>query len=159
MWRLVKGWGPRSEGGRRLGPARLSDWAATTLKEGGETLVIALEVQTYLTVVFPYAEGDVFQERFSQALTDSLGAVGVEPDLILEEVSSAGPVSLSLLKDAQLREALSTTEFMCGIERSYHDDLRIVQRNLNLFPHDLKPDYVPAEAVRRLFGRPPLRPA
>jgi hypothetical protein len=159
MWRLVKAWRQPTEQALHRSPARLSNWAATRFTDEGETLVLALEVQTYLTVVFPYGDGELFQERFSRALTASLEDLGVDRTLLAEEVSSMGPVCLSRLKDPQLREALEAAQFPCGVERLYHDDLRKVQRNLNDFPHNLPPDYVPAVAVRRLFGRPPLTPA
>ena len=122
-------------------------------------LVLALEVQTYLTVVFSYGNSEVFQKRFSRALTAALEDLGVDRTLLAEEMSSTGPVCLSRLKDPQLREALKAAQYTCGVERLYHDDLRTVQRNLNDFPHNLPPDYVPAVAVRRLFRQPPLRPA
>ena len=159
MWRLVRSWSQHVKPSQRQAPACLSDWAATTFADEGETLVLALEVQTYLTVVFPYADGEVFQDRFSQALAEALEDLGVDRTLLAEEVSSAGPVCLSRLNDPQLREALKAAQYICGVERLYHDDLRTVQRNLNDFPHNLPPDYVPAAAVRRLFSRPPLRPA
>jgi hypothetical protein len=158
MWRLVKSWSSPVVPPHRA-PARLSDWGAMTFSDDGETLVVALEVQTYLTVVFPYVDGEAFQERFSTALAAALEDLGVEATVVREEVSAAGPVCLSRLTDARLREALKMAAYICGIERMDHDDLRVVQKNLNDFPHDLPPDHVPAVALRRLFGRPPARSA
>jgi hypothetical protein len=158
MWRLVKPW-KGSDEPLQQAPARLSDWGAMTYTEDGETLVVALEVQTYLTVVFEYTEGEVFQQRFSSALAAALDDLGVEPSSVRDEVSAAGPVCLSRLTDARLREALKMAAYICGVERLDHDDLRIVQKNLNNFPHDLPPDHVPLKAVRHLFSRPASRPA
>ena len=155
LWSLVTPWkAPLSE--RSESNGRLTDWGATIFTENGDSIVIAMEVQTYLTLVFPYAEGEVFADGFVAALVSALQDLGVAHHLVVDELeSAAGPLCLSRLTDPKLREALKTAQFTCGIERAYHDDLRAVQRNLNDLPHDLPPDHVPATAVRRLFsGRP-----
>jgi hypothetical protein len=159
MWRLVKGWSQPTRLPPRPATARLGAWAAAICKDADDTLVIALEVQTYLTLVFPYGDGGMIHDRFSVALRAALEDLGVDRTLVTEELGSTGPLCFSYLKDGPLREALRLVAFTCGIERLYHDDLRRVQRNLNDLPHDLAPDYVPICAVRRLFRQPPLRPA
>ena len=115
-------------------------------------------MQTYLTLVFPYGEGEVFEDGFVAGLVSALRDLGIADQLVADElVAAAGPLCLSRLTDPKLREALKTAQYMCGIEREYHDDLRAVQRNLNDLPHDLPPDHVPAIAVRRLFSVPPAQ--
>jgi hypothetical protein len=116
-----------------------------------------MEAQTCLTLVFPYGERDVFQNGFFEALTWALEDLLNVQHVATSKLVPVTPVTLSRLEDARLREALRAAEFICAIERMYHDDLRRVQRHLNQFPHDCPPDYVPADAVRRLFGRPPVR--
>ena len=159
LWSLVKPWklalSERSEAN-----GRLTDWAATIFTENGDSLVIAMEIKTYLTLIFPYGEGEVFEDGFVTGLVSALRDLGIADKVVADElVAAAGPLCLSRLTDPKLREALKTAHFTCGIERAYHDDLRRVQRNLNDFPHPLPPDHVPAIAVRRLFSQPPLRPA
>jgi hypothetical protein len=166
LWRLVKPWtAPLSERSESNVPAlsersesngRLTDWAATIFTENGDSLVIAMEVQTYLTLVFPYGEGEVFEDGFVAGLVSALHDLGVADHFVADElVAAAGPLCLSRLTDPKLRVALKTAQFTCGIERAYHDDRRVVQRNLNDLPHDLPPDHVPAIAVRRLFSGQP----
>ena len=48
LWRLVRTWNQPTEQVQPHAPAHLTDWAAATLKDDGDTLVLALEVQTYL---------------------------------------------------------------------------------------------------------------
>ena len=158
LWRRVRPWTESSKATQHQAAARLSDWAATAFTEDGDDLVIAMEVRTYLTVVFRYAGKDTFQDGFRRALTDVLEDLVVGPELRESELAAAVPICLRSLRDAPRREALRTAEFMCGVERSHHDDLRTVQLNLNK-PHGLPPHDVPVKAVRDLFGRPPRRPA
>ena len=151
MWRRVKSWSQPIKPRQRPAAARLGDWAATTFTENGDDLVIAMEVQTYLTVVFPFGERAVFDGGFSRALSGALEDLGVMPDASAIELSAAPPVCRYRIHDPRIREALDFAEFTCAVERGYGHDLRTAQRHLNDLPHNLPPDYVAAKAVRRLF--------
>ena len=59
---------------------------------------------------------------------------------------------LARLGDASLRESLKTLKYFCELELVYHDDLAVVQSNLNELPHP-PPPYVSKVAVARLFAR------
>jgi hypothetical protein len=153
MWRLVRKWTseaapsePAVEG-RLLGP-----WAATVSNEDERSPVIAIDVGTYLTIVFPLGDASGFHDAFAGALDVALRDIGVPRDQIAVEVEAVKGLPLARLLDATLRDALDTVEFVCGTELEYHTDLRIVQRNLNRFPHNLPPEYVPALNVLRVFG-------
>ena len=59
---------------------------------------------------------------------------------------------LQRIKDDAWDRTLDAVEFVCDTELHFQSDLRIVQRELNEFPHDHPPHYAPVVAVRRLFG-------
>ena len=158
LWRTARLWSPTSPSST-VEDRRLIGWAATVSVEDGQELVLALEVQTYLTVVFPLGPESSFRAGFTRALAEALEDCGVADDAIALEVQAARSVTFSRLKDGAVREALNRAKEICSIELSYHSDLRVVQRNLNEFPHPLPPDYVPRIALKRLFKAVPgVRP-
>jgi hypothetical protein len=116
--------------------------------------VLAIDVRTYLTIAFPLGDASWFHDAFAGALDAALQDLAIPLDRIATEVAAVRRLSLGRLVDASLRDALNTVDFLCGNELAYHTDLRVVQRNLNEFPHPLAPDYVPKAAIRRLFGVP-----
>jgi hypothetical protein len=130
----------------------LGPWAATLSAEDDASLVLAIDVGTYLTLAFRPGDGSEFHESFVAALNNALGDLGVSEKRIAVEREAVLGLPIEKLTDAVLREALTTVDFVCGTELEYHRDLRIVQRNLSLFPHSLPPHYVPATAVACLFN-------
>jgi hypothetical protein len=138
---------------------RLGSWAAKTCRFDRRDLVITIEQRTYLTLVFPLAPRTGFRAHFADALAALLTDLGAPDDLVHTECSAMDVDPLSRLTDRKLIEALDTVEFMCGIELSYHDDLRRVQRNLNEFPHAGLDPCVPLEAVARVFATTQTQPS
>jgi hypothetical protein len=120
--------------------------------EDDSGLVLAIDAGTYLTLALRPGDGSEFHESFAAALDNALGDLGVPEKRIAVECEAVRGLPLAKLTDATLREALTTIDFICGTELEYHRDLRIVQWNLNRFPHELPPYYVSATAVECLFG-------
>lgn len=141
----------------QLPGVRLGSWAATVCRFGRRDLVIAIDQRTYLTLVFPLAPPTGFHAHFADALAALLGDLGMPEDVVHAERSAIDAEPLSRLTDRRLAGSLDDVEFVCGIELSYHDDLRRVQRNLNEFPHPGRDPCVPLDAVARMFANP--RPA
>ena len=154
MWRLVKAWNIRGTPPEAIAGCRLGPWAATLSNEDPRTPVLAIDVGTILTVVFPLGDPAHFHGAFAAALDSALEDLGVGWEQIAIEVAAVKTLSLRRLVDPPLRETLNTVEFMCGLELAYSADLRTVQRRLNNFPHCKPPYYVPEAAVRHLFGLP-----
>jgi hypothetical protein len=136
----------------------LGSWAATRFQEEDDDVVIAIEESTYLTVVLPLSARALcvaFREAVAAALEDLR-----VPALRIElELSAMEHLSFEPLRDTTLQGVLRDLEMYCGIELSYHSDLRIVQRNLNDVPHPSLPEHVPGAAVARLLGRFRPQPA
>jgi hypothetical protein len=151
LWRRVHRWKPDSESRRGAAGSRLGPWAATISKDDEPTPVLAIDVSTYFTVAFRFGDDVGFHEAFGSALGAALEDLGVSVEQRTIEVAAVQGLPFTRLVDATLRHALNTVEFVCGIELSYHEDLRVVQRRLNEFPHPLPPDSVPEAAIRRLF--------
>ena len=148
----IPGQPARTVGQRRLRGLRLGNWAATRRRFDGRDLVMALERQTYLTLVFPLWPRAGFRARFADALAAALADLGVPENLAAPERGAIDAAPIALLADRTLVTSLDDVEFICGIELMYHDDLRRVQRNLNDFPHPRRDPCVPADAVARLFS-------
>jgi len=153
LWRIVWHWETADSLEDHESPARvLGPWAAGVSRDEGRDLVLAIDTRTYLTVLFPLGAASEFHASWSGALRALLRDLRVPDDRIEIEGDAVKHLPLTRLSEPRFKEALKVIGFVCGIELSYQDDLRIVQRQLNEFPHDLPPDYVPAHAVRRLFG-------
>ena len=131
---------------------RLGGWAATCHRFDRRDLVIAIDERTYLTLVFPLAPRTGFRSRFAAALTAALEDFGVPEDVVCAERSAIDFEPLTPLADRTLVRSLDDVEYMCGIEFLYHDDLRLVQRNLNEFPHPGRDPCVPLEAVVQMLA-------
>ena len=131
---------------------RLGGWAATYHRFDRRDLVITLDQRTYLTLVFPLAPRTGFRARFADALADALEDSGVPEDVVCAERSAIDFEPLTPLADRTLVRSLDDVEYMCGIELLYHDDLRLVQRNLNEFPHPGRDPCIPLEAVAQMLA-------
>jgi Domain of unknown function (DUF6933) len=148
---------PREATKPQLLGVQLGGWAATYHRFDRRDLVITLDQRTYLTLVFPLAPRSGFRARFAGALADALEDFGVPEDVVCAERSAIDFEPLTPLADRTLVRSLDDVEYMCGIELLYHDDLRLVQRNLNEFPHPGRDPCVPLEAVVQMIAAP--RPA
>jgi hypothetical protein len=153
LWRIVCQWETVDALEGHESPARvLGPWAAAASTDAGRDLVLAIDTRTYLTVVFPLGHASEFHASWSRSLRALLRDLRVPHERVEIEGNAVKHLPLVRLSEPRLIEALKVIGFVCAIELSYQDDLRIVQRQLNEFPHDLPPDHVPAQAAQRLFG-------
>ena len=129
----------------------LGPWAAKVFKDASRDFVLVLEQRTYLTLLLPLVPVAHFRPHLSRALSNALVDLGVPPAVARAEGAAIEFEPLARLQDSCLRERLDDVEFTCGIEFSYHRDLRIIQRNLNDFPHPGRDPCTPVEGIRRLF--------
>ena len=136
--------------------ATLGSWAARVSRFDRRDLVIALNERTYLTVVFPLAPRGAFRSNFASAVANVLRDLRLPEEIVRSESAAAEFVPLARLTNRSMTGTLNDLEFHCGIELSYHDDLRRVQLNLNEIPHVHRDPCVPVDAVRRLFDAPPV---
>lgn len=132
--------------------AALGSWAANVFRRARRNLVIALNERTCLTVVFPLAPKGHFRFQFASALAHVLEDLRLPPEVVRLESASIAVEPLVRLADRSLKGTLDDLAFFCDIELGYHDDLRIVQLNLNEIPHPNRNPCVPIQAVNRLFG-------
>jgi hypothetical protein len=131
----------------------LGDWAATVARFNRRDLVLAVNAQTYLTLVFPLTPRPRFRGNFANALGQALeDHRTITKDVAVRECAEIEVARFEHLSDRELRSTLDTVEFMCGIEMEYHEELRRVQWNLNQFPHANRDPCVPSEAVLALFA-------
>jgi hypothetical protein len=131
---------------------RLRSWGAITLTDDDRRrVVLAVEQRTQLVVVFPLEPIGEFRHRFAGALRTILEELDVAATAVQAEARAIFSLPLARLGDPTLRSTLSTLRYMCELEFPYHDDLAVIQSNLNDFPHP-PPPYVPKHAVARLFG-------
>lgn len=137
--------------------ASLGSWAARVSRFGRRDLVIALNERTYLTVVFPLAPCQRFRSTFAGAVADLLRDLRLPEEFVRSESAAVEFEPLARLTNRSMAGTLNDLEFFCGIELSYHDDLRTVQLNLNEIPHANRDPCVPIDAVRRLFEDEPAR--
>lgn len=136
---------------------KLDSWAANVFTEEGQDLVLALDTRTCLTLLFRFAQGAQFRANFAGALANALQDAGIPLGAARMESAAIDFAPLLPLRSRQLTESLNDIEFFCGIEFAYHNDLRIVQRNLNEIPHPNRNPCVPREAIKRLFSNEPIR--
>jgi hypothetical protein len=121
-------------------------------REEDPPLVLAVDSGTLLTAVFPLGDSAEFSMAFADAVAAALTDLGVAAEHVDVERTAAMACPLVRLVDKAPGDVLDAVEFICGTETPYHSDVRVVQRNLNDFPHPHPPDYTPEAAVRRLFG-------
>jgi len=150
LWRIVRSWDPPVAADVTTG-ATTGPWAATLCRDGSRQLVIAIDSQTYLPVVFPLGSPTEFHACGADALGGILEDIGVPADRIAVETDALRSAPFVRLKDDSLREPLKAMEFMCDIELNYHSDLRRIQVNLGEYPHAPPPHYVPVIAARSAF--------
>lgn len=134
----------------------LGPWGTKVFKDSGPDFVLVLEQRTCLTLLFPLIPVAQFRPRLSGALANALVDLGVPTAIARTECAAIEFEPFARLEDCSLRERLDDVEYMCGIEFSYHTDLRIVQRNLNDMPHPNRDPCTPVEAVRLLFECDPM---
>ena len=137
----------------------LGPWAGKVFKDSGRDFVLVLEQRTYLTLLFPFAPLAQFRLHLSGALANALVDLGIPLAIARAECAAIEFEPLARLEDACLRERLDDVEFTCGIEFSYHTDVRIIQRNLNDIPHPGRDPCTPVDGVRRLFDCCRIGPA
>ncbi|MBI3042150.1 MAG: hypothetical protein HYY78_04905 [Betaproteobacteria bacterium] len=121
-------------------------------------MVIALNERTYLTVVFPLEPRREFRSHFARALADALADMRLPGEIVRSESAAVEFEPLARLTNRRMAGTLNDLEFFCGIELSYHDNLRTVQLNLNEFPHANRDPCVPIDAVRSLYVAMPAGP-
>jgi hypothetical protein len=120
--------------------------------------VLALDERTQLALVFPLAPRKRFREHFALALRAMLEDLSIDPATIAAETDAIQFEPLCQLTDAALVQRLSDLQYICGLELLYHEDLRLVQCNLNDLPHGTPP-YLSKVAVVNLFRDRPGTPA
>ena len=153
LWRQLGNAGrPRSEiREHRMAGVLLGPWAAKVFTDSGRDLVLAIDTRTYLTLLLPFERLPDFNRGFADALAAALGDAGVSRAIVRTECAAVEFEPLTPLRNRQLTCALNDIEFSCGIEFAYHDDLRTVQRNLNLIPYPHLDPCEPVAVIRRLF--------
>jgi len=134
----------------------LGSWAAKVCRIDRRDLVIALNERTYLTVVFPLAPRREFRANFASAVGDVLRDLRLPEEIVPSESAAVEFEPLSRLTNRSMTGTLNDLEFYCGIELSYHDDLRRVQLNLNEIPHVNRDPCIPVDSVRRLLEAAPV---
>ncbi|HTL45404.1 MAG TPA: hypothetical protein VL262_13765 [Vicinamibacterales bacterium] len=146
----MRAWRAATEDGSSQPPGQvLGTWVATALARDGCDLLLALETETCLTIVCELGSETTFAGRWKQALEAAFAELAVPLARLTPDVCSP---RLRAIAGGPLDTRLATAAFVCDTELHFHTDLRLVQAQLNEFPFDHPPHYVPAIAVRRLFG-------
>ena len=135
----------------RMSGVFLGPWAAKVFTDQGRELILGVETRTYLTLLFPLPPAAQFQLRFAEALASAFADAGVPRVSARAECAAVEFEPLVPLRNRQLTSVLNDIEFFCGIEFAYHDDLRTVQRNLNLIPYPHLDPCEPIAVIKRLF--------
>ena len=152
MWRVVRTWKLPSWAPLRPDDGALGDWGATVIKGDDRTIMVFVNLATYLTTVFPACPAPAFVGAFKAALTSSLEDLNVDASAIGVETKLLERVDLKRMPRGEFSDVLEYVKDFCEIELMYHTDLRRVQRNLNELPHATG---VPAAVVSALFERGP----
>ena len=153
LWRALLP--PKDRRPKRRGPScesqfqnlLFSAWAATLTKCDGRSLVVGIELSTYLSVVFHLPSASAFRSQFGTAFGLALKDLGASSPTVVVETMLIETAPILRLADESLLGELRYTAEICQIELSYSSDLRRVQRNLNDLPHGGREIPVPAEAV------------
>lgn len=132
-------------------PGRLGDWAATIVIEKEAPYVLALTIQTNLTVVFPLEPQIDLRRRFHEALAVALEDLSVPLTDVVAECAAIWGVELAYLRGGGLLEPLAYTKWFCQTEFGQHESVRNVQASLNLLRRE-RLGATPAVAVRSLLG-------
>jgi hypothetical protein len=149
----------RLGGKRKIGPAStasipgvmLGSWVAKAFECDGHDLILAVNERTYLTVLFPFVPRERLCSEMAAAVANALRDLGIAESIAGAESAAVEFMPLARLEGGELGAVLEDVQFECEIELTYHTDLRVVQRNLNDFPHPNRNPCVPLEAVRQLF--------
>jgi hypothetical protein len=150
LWRFVRAWRTASaEPDPAVSAGTLGRWAATALTRGARDILLGVETATCLAIVCELGSETTFTRRWKQALEAAFEDMRVPLACLPGDVCVP---RLQRIKDEAWDRTLDAVEFVCDTELHLQSDLRIVQRELNEFPHDHPPHYVPVVAVRRLFG-------
>ena len=129
----------------------LGSWVAKAFECDGRNLVLAINERTYLTVVFPFVPRERFSSEMAVAVGHALRDLGIAEPIVAGETAAVEFMPPARLEGSELVEVLEDVQFECEIELTYHTELRVVQRNLNDFPHPNRNPCVPLQAVRQLF--------
>jgi len=129
----------------------LGSWGAKLFLDGERQLVVAVNDRTCLTAVFPFPGRERFSADLCAAVATALRDLGIAEPIVRAECAALGFMPVARLGAEMLAEILEDVQYMCEIELCYHTDLRVVQRNLNDFPHPNRDPCVPLEAVHELF--------
>jgi hypothetical protein len=143
---------PDGDSHPRLHGVALGGWAAKMFREGGRQLVLAMDERTRLALVFPLSPRKRFRESFADALRAMLEDLEVPQAVIAAETEAVAFEPLCRLSSPALVEKLSDLQYICEIELMYHDDLRVVQCNLNDLPHGDIGSCLSKRAVLELLG-------
>lgn len=128
---------------------RLGTWAlGMTDPEDGE-LVVALNLATCLTLVFPVARGGMFRQSFAMTLTETLEGMNVPRGVALTEAAVVEHAPVTGMSGGEHTRTLRDLEFVCGLELRYQPDLRRVRDNLHEWPFFRRH---PRAAVEELFA-------
>ncbi|HWI38614.1 MAG TPA: hypothetical protein VNU64_19340 [Burkholderiales bacterium] len=129
----------------------LGSWGAKLFRDGERYLVIAVNDRTCLTALFPFEGRARFSAGLCAAVGTALRDLGIAEPIVRAECAALEFMPAARLGAEELADILEDVQYMCEIELCYHADLRIVQRNLNDFPHPNRDPCVPLEAVHELF--------
>lgn len=129
----------------------LGSWGAKLFRDGERYLVVAVNDRTYLTAVFPFAGRARFTGDLAAAAGMALRDLGIAEAIVRAETAALEFMPVARLGAEELAHVLDDVQYMCEIELCYQTDLRVVQRNLNDFPHPNRDPCVPLEAVHELF--------
>lgn len=129
----------------------LGSWGAKLFRDVDRYLVVAVNDRTALTAVFPFAGRERFMGDLCAAVGNALRDLGIAEAIVRAETAALEFMPLARLGAEELADVLDDVQYMCEIELCYHTDLRVVQRNLNDFPHPNRDPCVPLQAVHELF--------
>ena len=129
----------------------LGSWGAKLFRDRERSLVIAVNDRTCLTAVFPFAGRQRFSADLCAAVAAALRDLAIAEPILRAEWAALEFMPVARLGAEELADILDDVQYMCEIELCYQTDLRIVQRNLNDFPHPNRDPCVPLEAVHELF--------
>jgi hypothetical protein len=138
-------------GDRTFPGALLGSWGAKLFRDRERYLVVAVNERTCLTAVFPFAGRRRFSADLCAAAATALRDIGIAEAIVRAETAALEFMPMARLGAEELADVLDDVQFTCEIELCYHADLRIVQRNLNDFPHPNRDPCVPLQAVHELF--------
>jgi hypothetical protein len=130
-------------------PVRLGDWAAILVDD---TVVVAIEERTHLTLVFQIRPLIGFRDRFAAALRRGLQDRRVAPEAVERECRAVHEAVLVRRRHPALVEALEFAEIEAGAHVDGGQEEASVQDMLNEYPYSGCPASCPKDAVTLLFA-------